>query len=88
MADRDPHDPLGRKEKDRSWRLYAAGFFALLALILVLQNSEEVDFNFFFAEVQTPLFFGLIIAFILGALTGWLVPKVRGGGHRHDRDEK
>ena len=87
MNDRDPRDPLGRKQKERSWRVYAAGFFALLALILVIQNSEEVDFNFFFAEINTPLFFGLIVAFILGALTGWLVPKVRGGGRRERRDE-
>lgn len=87
MAGRDPHDPLGRKPKERSWRVYAAGFFALLALILVIQNSEEVNFHFFFAEVNTPLFFGLIIAFVLGALTGWLVPKVRGDGRRDRRDE-
>ena len=86
MAGRDTQDPLGRKPKERSWRVYAAGFFALLALILVIQNSEEVNFNFFFAEVNTPLFFGLIIAFVLGALTGWLVPKVRGGG-RERREE-
>ena len=53
----------------------------------MIQNSEEVDFDFFFAEINTPLFFGLIIAFMLGALTGWLVPRVRGGGRRERRDE-
>lgn len=87
MAARDPQGPLGRKPKERSWRVYAAGFFALLALILVIQNSDEVNFNFFFAEVNTPLFFGLIVAFILGALTGWLVPKVRSTGRRRERVE-
>ena len=88
MADsgrsRDPHDPLGRSKRNtRSQiRLYIAGAIALLALILIIQNAQKVEFNFFFATAMTPLFFGLIIAFGLGALVGWLLPRVRGTRHR------
>lgn len=76
---RDPHDPLGRGPKDtgRQVRLWLAGIAAILALILIVQNSQKVEFNFFFANTETPLFFGLLIAFVLGALVGWLLPRVR-----------
>lgn len=81
---RDPHDPLGRPKKNgrSQFRLYAAGVVGVLALILVIQNAQKVEFNFFFASADTPLFFGLIIAFVLGALVGWLLPRVRGTRQR------
>jgi uncharacterized integral membrane protein len=87
---RDPHDPLGRapKERDprRQLRLWLAGIAAVLALILIVQNSQKVEFNFFFANTETPLFFGLLIAFVLGALVGWLLPRVR--AHSRSRGER
>ncbi|MDQ3102459.1 MAG: LapA family protein [Actinomycetota bacterium] len=83
----DPHDPLGRSREKRSWRVYLAGILALLALILVIQNSQTVEFKFFFVDGETPLFFGLIIAFMLGALVGWLLPRVRGGGRHRDAEK-
>lgn len=33
-----------------------------------------------------PLVFGLLIAFALGALVGWLLPRVRGGGGHTGKD--
>ena len=39
------------------WRTYAAGIAAVLALILIFQNSQKVEFKFFFVD-DTPLFFG------------------------------
>lgn len=81
---RDPNDPLGRSKPDRSWRLYLAAALALLALILIVQNSQSVEFKFFFVEGETPLFFGLIIAVLLGMLIGWLLPKVRRDRKRDD----
>jgi len=84
---RDPHDPLGRKQSDRTWRTYAAGIATVLALILIFQNSQKVEFKFFFVEGETPLFFGLIIAVLLGALIGWLLPRVRGSHKRHESEK-
>lgn len=66
-------------------RTYLAAIVAILALILIIQNSQSVEFNFYFANTDTPLFFGLLIAFALGALVGWLLPQVR-RGRDHDRD--
>ena len=90
LGRRDPHDPLGRSKKGdskRQFRLYAAGIFGVLALILIIQNSQKVEFNFFFASADTPLFFGLLIAFVLGAGVGWLLPRVRGTRTRVEAKE-
>lgn len=87
MADHNPHDALGRKRNDRSWRTYTAGVIGVLALILIIQNSQRVEFKFFFVDGETPLFFGLIIALLLGALVGWLLPRVRGNRHRREERE-
>lgn len=67
----NPNDSRGRL------RLYALGAAAVLALILIAQNSQKVSFNFFFANTEMPLFFGLVIAFVLGAIVGMLLPHVR-----------
>lgn len=86
MPDRDPNDPLGRPKHDgsRQLRTYAAAVVAILALILIIQNSQSVEFNFFFAQTDSPLFFGLLLAFVLGGLVGWLLPHVRRGRHNGD----
>lgn len=65
-------------------RLYAIGVAVILAVILIVQNSQKVEFNFFFASAKTPLFFGLLIALFLGAIVGWLLPRVRGSRNRDD----
>ncbi len=50
----------------------------VLLLIFVIQNSQEVDIDFlFFTSVSTPLIFALVLSALLGALIGWLAPRVR-----------
>lgn len=74
------HDPVDQAKggKERSWRFYAASALSVLALIFVIQNTEETNVTFLFAQTRLPLFFALIIAILLGALIGWLAPRVRG----------
>lgn len=69
-------------------RLWLAAVAAVLALILIVQNSQKVEFIFFFANTETPLFFGLLIAFALGALLGWLLRRVRSHPRRRDEHER
>lgn len=64
-------------KKDRSWRFYAAIAVAIVALVVIFQNSQEVRVDFLFASASMPLFFVLLVAFALGALFGWLWPHVR-----------
>jgi uncharacterized integral membrane protein len=82
MAAADPtREPASGKD-DRKWRSYLAGAIALLALIFVLQNTDETRVKFLFAETELPLFFALVISIALGAAIGWLAPRVRRGSRR------
>jgi len=80
-GDLDPTEQAAAS-KQRGWRFYLVSFAALLALIFVMQNTDETNVTFLFAETELPLFFALILAIALGALIGWLAPRVR----RSDRD--
>ncbi|UJA19550.1 LapA family protein [Thermoleophilia bacterium SCSIO 60948] len=54
------------------------GIAALVLLVVfVIQNFQEVTVDFLFTTTQTPLVIALVIAGVLGALIGWLVPRVR-----------
>jgi len=92
MSDRPNRGPAplpGQKpRKERSWRFYAAIAIAIVALVFIVQNSQEVEVDFIVATTSTPLFFVLIITFALGALTGWLWPHVRRDRRRQREDHK
>jgi uncharacterized integral membrane protein len=75
MESRIPEAPRSERAE---WKRWVAGIAAVLLLILIVQNSQKVEVNFFFASTETPLVFALLIAGALGALIGWLAPRVRG----------
>ena len=89
MSDRPHRGPAplpGEKpRKERTWRFYAAIAIGIVALVFIVQNSQEVEVDFIVATTSTPLFFVLIITFALGALAGWLWPHVR-RDRRRQRD--
>ena len=95
MTDR-PTDPAAAPPRSpgRSRRASGAGAstpaiaVAIVALVLIFQNSQKVEVDFIFATTETPLFFVLIITFALGALTGWLLPHVRRGRSRSRESDK
>jgi uncharacterized integral membrane protein len=69
---------LVRPEAKRgSWRPWALGVAVLLVLILILQNSQDVEVKFLFVDTTTPLIFALLIAAVLGAVIGYVAPLVR-----------
>jgi len=76
--------PGERSRTDRSWRFYVAIAAAILALIVIFQNSQDVEVNFLFATTNAPLFLILLLTFALGAIAGWLWPHVRRGRKRED----
>lgn len=82
----DRKDPIDAAKggKERGWRFYAISALLALALIFVLQNTEEAQVSFLFAKTSMPLFFALVISMLLGAAVGWLTPRVRRGGRTDD----
>lgn len=77
-----PQQPPGRSalpaKEGRGWRFYLACGIALLALIIVVQNTESTTVRILFAETEMPLIFALVVAILIGVAIGWLTPKVRG----------
>lgn len=77
----DPTKPHGGRDRG-SWKLWV-GLIALIVLVIfVVQNSQEVTVDFLFTTTTTPLIFALVFAGALGALVGWLLPRVLRGRRR------
>ena len=76
MADQRYPEQAGRREMN--WKGWATLVLVVLLLIFIIQNSQEVEIKFlFFGSFNTALIFALVIAALLGALIGWLAPRVR-----------
>lgn len=70
-------DLVRPQAKRASWRPWALGVAVLLVLILIFQNSQDVEVKFLFVDTTTPLIFALLIAAVLGAVIGYVGPLVR-----------
>jgi uncharacterized integral membrane protein len=66
-----------RRGEGTNWRRWALLVALVLLIVFVIQNSQEVSVDFLFTTTETPLIFALLIAGVLGALIGWLAPRVR-----------
>jgi uncharacterized integral membrane protein len=76
VADRRYEGQAGHQ--GTNWKGWALLVALVLLLIFVIQNSQEVEIKFlFFGSFNTALIFALVIAALLGALIGWLAPRVR-----------
>lgn len=79
---------MPRKE-GRGWRFYVLVAAAIVLLVFVIQNSQEVEVEFLFTSTRTPLIFALLVAGALGAVIGWAWPHVRRGRRRErELDER
>ena len=87
MTGRDHREEMPRKE-GRGWRFYVIIVAAVVLLVFVIQNSQEVPVDLLFASTETPLFFALLIAGGLGALIGWAWPHVRRDRKRERERER
>ena len=84
MADRrQPTSPLpAARKKEVQWKWWAFGIAVLLLLIIVLQNSQKVEFKLLFLiDTSAPLFLLLLLAAVVGAVIGYTAPILR--RHRH-----
>jgi uncharacterized integral membrane protein len=74
----DREQPGGARRQGTNWKGWAMLVAVVLLIVFVLQNSQEVDIDFlFFTSISTPLILALVFSALLGALIGWLAPRVR-----------
>jgi uncharacterized integral membrane protein len=61
------------------WTPRLITFIALLVLVLIFaaQNFERVDVTIFFWEISMPLVWALLAFTVIGAVLGWMVPRIR-----------
>ena len=83
MADQTQPGAQARRE-GTNWRGWALGIAVLLLVIIVAQNSQDVDVDILFLNTTAPLIVILLITAVLGAIIGYVAPVVR----RHRRDER
>jgi uncharacterized integral membrane protein len=76
MSDRSGQRP-GQQAAGTQWKGWALLVLAALALIVILQNSQEVTFNLLFLNTSAPLILLLLIFTLLGVAIGYLAPMVR-----------
>ncbi|HRV59083.1 MAG: DUF1049 domain-containing protein [Solirubrobacterales bacterium] len=84
MADRNkPSSPPTAAKKEVQWKWWAFGVAVLLLLIVVLQNSQDVEFKvLFLVDTSAPLFILLLLGALIGAIIGYTAPILR--RHRHN----
>ena len=73
---RASHDDLAptRTRTSAAWTLAAAGaFLALLMLVFIFQNSDEVRVRFLMFDGSVPLGAALLLASVIGAISVGLI---------------
>lgn len=65
------------KKEGFGWKPWVIGILAVIVIVFVAQNSQEVEVDFIFASTNTPLIFALALCAGLGFAIGWLFPKLR-----------
>jgi uncharacterized integral membrane protein len=80
MARHEPPRPADAGSESGSWRRYGLIAVAVVLLLFMALNSQKVKVNLIFGSAEMPLIFALLIAALLGAIVGWVVPKVRRSG--------
>lgn len=75
---------MTKEGKQTNWRTWVVGILIALALIVALQNSQQVRVDVLFVTIDAPLVVTLLVAVAVGALIGYVAPVVR----RHRRDER
>lgn len=73
-----------QEKKPVNWRGWTIGGLIALVLIVCLQNSQQVSFEFLFARFDAPLIVVLAVFTLVGVLIGWAAPVLI----RHRRSER
>jgi uncharacterized integral membrane protein len=75
---------MAAEKKPVNWRAWIVGALVALVVIVALQNSNSVQVQILFIEVDAPQIITLLAAVGIGILIGYIAPLVR----RHRREER
>jgi uncharacterized integral membrane protein len=73
---------MAPERKPVNWRAWLVGGLVALVAIVALQNSQSVQVEVLFVDVDAPLIVTLLAAVAIGVLIGYVAPLVR----RHRRE--
>jgi uncharacterized integral membrane protein len=72
------------EKKGVNWRAWMIGILVTLAVIVALQNSQDIDLDILFISTSAPLIVILLVFLAIGAVFGYVWPVIR----RHRREER
>ncbi len=58
-------------------RVMGGGIIAILAIIFIAQNRNDVKINFLWLDINAPLWLWLTIMFVAGGVVGWIASRNR-----------
>ena len=76
--------PVDQHKPETNWRLIAGVLIALVLVIFILINRDEVKVEFAVATVTMSLWLIIVITTLLGLAVGWLLASRR--ARRKSRD--
>lgn len=68
---------MPKPKKRGNAKLVVAAVAAVLAIVFVIINTNQVEINFLFFKVTAPLLVALIVSMLLGFIVGLIFPKLR-----------
>jgi uncharacterized integral membrane protein len=68
---------MTKPKKRGNAKLIVAAIAAVLAIVFVVINTNQVEINFLFFKVTAPLLVALIVSMLLGFIVGLIFPKLR-----------
>jgi uncharacterized integral membrane protein len=71
--------PTGSRH-GRGARFWTLVVIAVLGLIFIFQNSQDVKVKFFFSTTTIPLIFALLLTAVIGFIVGLALPRFRRRG--------
>ena len=78
MASRPDHN-RNPAESETQWKRWALVGVVILALIVILQNAQTVEFNLLFLNTSAPMVLLLAVFTLIGVAIGYFVPIIRRG---------
>ena len=71
VNENERRNPSGGGDTQVNWRVIVGIVVLVLSIVFILQNTQEVNIDFLFFDFKVGMWFGLLLAFVLGAIVGW-----------------